>query len=421
MPPRHGKSQLASIYFPAWFLGRNPEQEIITTSYSGELAKKFGGDTRDIISDAQYQAIFDIQLKEDSQAKNLWKTQQGGSYTAVGRGGTITGRGADVLLIDDPIANREEAESKTIRDSVWDWYTSTVYTRLEKGGAIIIIMTRWHTDDLVGRVLEKTKETGEQWTVISFPAIAERDEKFRKQGEPLWPEKKDLNDLALIKQLNPYDWHALWQQNPISVENQEFKPEYFTYFEEKDLPKPFDIDITIDPAISKKKDACNSARVAVGKQTKLPDWYVLDYKFGKFDPLQLIDATFALYNDLRRQYSFANIKVHIEGVAYQESLKYFFQEEMRRRQQYFNLETFVDKQDKEQRIRGLVPLYKTGVIHHRKWMTDIEDEALTFPRGKTVDIIDALSFQLHIKANTEQEKEPYIQPDWEDFYQNIGG
>lgn len=158
MPPRHGKSQLSSIYFPAWFLGRNPEKEIITTSYSGELAKKFGGETRDLISDRQYQTVFNVRLKEDSQAKTLWHTEQGGSYTAVGRGGTITGRGADILLIDDPFANREEAESKTIRDSVYDWYTSTAYTRLEKGAAIVIIMTRWHTDDLVGRLLEKEKD-----------------------------------------------------------------------------------------------------------------------------------------------------------------------------------------------------------------------------------------------------------------------
>ena len=405
MPPRHGKSQLASIYFPAWFLGRNAEKEIITASYSGDLAVTFGGKTRDIVNSNEYQQVFNTRLKEDSKAKGYWQTQNKGGYTSVGRGGSTTGKGANIFLIDDPLKDREEAESETIRNKTWDWYTSVVTTRLEKHGAIIIIMTRWHMDDLVARVLESSKNTGEKWEIISFPAVAVVDEKYRRIGEPLWKDKKDLDELNIIKHQNIYDWYSLYQQMPIASEIQEFKPEYFTYFEETDLPKTFDIDITIDPAISKKKDACNTAIVAVGKSIELPDWFILDYKVGKFDPLELIDLTFFIFNELRKTYPFANIKLWIEGIAYQESLKYFFEEEMRRRNQYINLEMFKDTQDKFQRIRGLIPLLKTGIIKTRRHMKELEDELLLFPVGKTIDIADALAFHIKIKENTIKQKQ----------------
>lgn len=401
MPPRHGKSQLASIYFPSWFLGRNPDKEIIIASYSGDLAKDFGGKTRDVVSDAQYQSIFDTRLKQDSKSKDKWQTNKGGSYTSVGRGGATTGRGANIFLIDDPIKNREEAESEVIREKCWNWYTSVVNTRLEGMGAVIIIMTRWHLDDLVGRVKEKALETGEKWDVISFPAIAVEDEEFRKEGEALWSFKKTLKELEGLRVLDLYDFECLWQQNPISAATQEFKKEYFKKFEEEDLPDQFDIDITIDPAISKSKKACNTAILGVAKQEYSPNWHILDYVKGKLDPYELIEATFKMYYEFRGKYPNADIKVWIEGVAYQEALKYVFEEEMKRQKKYLNIETFIDKHDKDQRIKGLVPQYKMGLIYHRSWMTDIENELIQFPRGKYKDLIDALSFHLHISPPTE--------------------
>ena len=400
-PPRHGKSQLSSIYFPAWYLGRNPNKEIITASYSGDLAKTFGAKTRDIIGSEMYQGIFNTKLKADSKSKDKWNTDAGGSYVSVGRGGATTGRGANIFIVDDPFKDREEAESQTIRDKVWDWYRSVVYTRLEKGGAVVIIQTRWHLDDLIGRVERNCKETGKKYEKISFPAVAIEEEPNRQIGEALWVNKYPLERLNEIKStIGLYDWSALYQQNPITAETQEFKQEYFKYFEEEDLKEDIDIDITIDPAISKKKGACRSAVVSVAKRAYSPNWYILNTVYGQFDPLELINVVFKEYTELRFRYPQANIRVYVEAIAYQQSLKFFIEEEMRRRKEYFVLEEFRDMHDKEQRIRGLVPLYRTGVIFHRDWMKDLEEELMTFPRGLSVDIADALSFHIHIKPNT---------------------
>lgn len=399
VPPRHGKSQLATIYFPAWFLGRNPDREIITVSYSADLASDFGAQARDVIADPQYQAIFPTRLKPDTKSKNNWETMQGGSYVAVGVGGALTGRGANVLIIDDPIKNREEAESKVIRDNIWNFYTSTAYTRLEKNGAIIIIMTRWHTDDLVGRLLERSKESGDKWHVVRFPAIAEAQEPHRAPGEALWPDKYTTEMLAQTREvLGVYDFNSLYQQAPISAETQEFKQEHFRYFEERDIQsKPLDVYITIDLAISQKDHADNSAICVVGKERGQPELYILEEISGRFDPLQIIDQLFLL----KAKYGARLVRVGIESVAYQKALSYFLKEEMRKRGVFFDI---VDLKatigSKEQRIRGLIPLYKNGLVFHRPSYKNLEEELLTFPQGKHDDRIDALAYVPHVLTNT---------------------
>jgi len=417
MPPRHGKSQLSTVIFPAWYLGRNPKKEVITASYNSDLAQDFGSKTRDLVNDLSYKRIFKMQLQPDEKSKAKWKTSGGGTYTSVGVGGAITGRGANLFIIDDPIKNAEEAESETYRTKIWDWYRTVAYTRLEKDAAIIIILTRWHLDDLAGRLLEIEDFEGfnknskiQKWEVMCLPAIAENDEDYRKEGEALWPWKFDLASLEETRELLGYkNFNAIYQQKPVAADTQDFRLEYFHYFEEKDIlvhrqSREFRIDITIDPAVSKSKDACNSAIVAVGKADKDPNWYILDYITGKLDPKELVDAIFKMYVDMRRMYAQAQINTYIESWAYQKALKYFVDEEMRRRKEFFNLFEFRDDKDKERRIRGLVPLYRTGVIYHRNWMKDLEKELLQFPKGKYLDLIDCLSFQLTVKRPTTQRK-----------------
>ena len=158
MPPRHGKSQLATINFPAWYIGRNPTKEVITACYSADLAQDFGSKTRDLVNSENYHDVFTTRLREDEQARGKWRTVEGGTYISTGVGGPITGRGANILIIDDPFKNREEADSEVIREKIWNWYISTAYTRLEKDGAIIIIATRWHLDDLIGEFLRRKKK-----------------------------------------------------------------------------------------------------------------------------------------------------------------------------------------------------------------------------------------------------------------------
>ena len=204
MPPRHGKSELASKRFPAWCLGRNPKRQIIAASYNSDLASDFGRNVRNIVAEPEFGQVFrNVGLAPDSQAANRMNTNHGGTYVAAGVGTAVTGRGADIALIDDPFKDREEADSQRRRDVVWDWYRSTLFTRLMPGGAVVVILTRWHEDDLAGRLLEAE---GDQWTVLSMPAI-------NNAGEALWPEWYDVDALARIKAtIGQREWSALYQQ-----------------------------------------------------------------------------------------------------------------------------------------------------------------------------------------------------------------
>lgn len=409
MPPRHGKSRLASIDFPAWYLGRHPDGQIITSSYSSDLAKDFGENTRDLVSSFEYGQIFpDTLLKQDSKSKDKWKVEERaekgkkarqGYYISVGVGGPITGRGAKIALIDDPFKNREEAESQTIRDKVHNWYTSTMYTRLEKGGAIILIMTRWHNDDLAGRLIEEMENGGEQWEIVEFPAVAEKNEEYRKEGEALWPDKYPLEDLQRIKgAVGVRDWASLYQQKPIITENQEFKEETFRYFEESDIvEKNFSYTIAVDPAISKADTADRTGITVVGKEVGKPEWYVLEAMGHRLDPLELIDTVFSLYNEYRKR---GPVKVGIETVAYQKSLIYYMKEEMKQREDYIHIQELKNSNKKEERIRGLIPLFNTGVIFLRRNYALLHEELLTFPSGRHDDVLDSLASHLEMQKPT---------------------
>lgn len=218
LPPRHGKSLLASTLFPAWYLGRHPDRHLIFVTYGQDLSDGFGRKVRNFVADELHRAIFPrCVLSEDSAAASRFSLSQGGAYFAVGRGGPLTGRGADVLIIDDPLKDFQEASSETTRQGLYEWFTSTAYTRLAPGGAVILIQTRWHESDLAGRLLAES--TGEQWEVLSLPAVAECDEPFRKEGAALWPEKFDLAELEEIRAMvGGRVWASLYQQRPAAAE-----------------------------------------------------------------------------------------------------------------------------------------------------------------------------------------------------------
>lgn len=231
VPPRHGKSQLTSEFFPAWYLGRNPGKYIITSTYSQELAEDFGRKVRNQLQDNLFHQIFhDCKLSDDSQSSKRFSTNQRGSYYAVGVGSSITGRGAHLLLIDDPIKNREEADSDTIRRKLKDWYTSTAYTRLMPDGAVILIQTRWHDDDLAGWLL--SEHSHENWDIVDLPAID-------KDNNPLWPEHYDLPALENIKRtIGERDWSALYQQKPQTEGGNIIKEQWWRVWPD-DKPLPY--------------------------------------------------------------------------------------------------------------------------------------------------------------------------------------
>lgn len=397
VPPRNGKSELGSILFPAWYLGRHPEKEIITASYSADLAQDFGYKTRNIVDSQEYRQLFNTKLREDQKSKAKWLTAEGGGYTSVGVGGAITGRGADLLIIDDPIKNREEAESQVVRDKIWNWYTSTAYTRLEKGAAIILILTRWHKDDLAGRLLRAQEEGGDQWEVIKFPAIAIKDEEHRKEGEALWQEKYNIEALEQIKRtIGIYDWSALYQQEPISSETQEFKESYWQY---RTMDEVLALEtyrtLTVDTAISQKASA-DYTGFTINFTDRESKWNVKAWK-ERISPLELIDRLFRLYETFRLD------KIGIEKTIYLQAVQPFLEEEMRRRNIYLPIVELEHNQTaKETRIRALLPRYESHSVYHITGQCkDLEEEQISFPKGIHDDVLDSEAYQVQI-AETPQ-------------------
>ena len=254
MPPRSGKTEIVSRRFPAYVFGRYPDTSIIATSYAADLASRNNRDVQKIMDDIPYGEIFP---QSKLYGKNIRSNVQGtylrnsdifevvghkGVYKSAGIGGGITGMGGDILIVDDVFKDRSVADSPTLRNKVYNWYTSTLYTRLSPGGGILIIMTRWHTDDLCGRLLEKDKDA-KKWEVIEYPAIATHDEPHRKKGEALHPERYDLEQLLQIKSdIGSRDWEALYQQKPTVDGGTVFRKEWFKYWNV--LPSRFDTMIT---------------------------------------------------------------------------------------------------------------------------------------------------------------------------------
>ena len=221
MPPRHGKSELCSVRFPAWYLGRNPNKRIIVCSYAADLAERFSRQVRAVVQGDRYPSVFPgIAISPDSRSVSAWDLSipHRGGLKAVGVGGPLTGFGANVLVVDDPVKNRAEAQSEVYRNSVWDWYTSTAYTRLEEYGAVVVVMTRWHEDDLMGRLLEAERDgVGDIWHKLHLPALND-------VGDALWPEKYNAGDLAQIRAtIGEYDWASLYMGTPTPREGAMFK------------------------------------------------------------------------------------------------------------------------------------------------------------------------------------------------------
>ena len=235
LPPRHGKSELASRRFPAHCLGKNPHWQFISVSATAEMADDFGREVRNIVKSEEYQAVFRTRLSQDSQAAGKWYTSEGGIYYAVGIGGAIMGRGGDCVLIDDPIKSMEAAQSEKERKRVWDWYQGTLYNRLQPGGRIVLINHRMHVDDLSGRLIEQMKAGGDKWEIVELPAVAlERDEQGapitdrlgRRPGEALWPAAYPVAALERIRTNTlARHWQALYQQRPFNAEGELFTPD----------------------------------------------------------------------------------------------------------------------------------------------------------------------------------------------------
>ncbi len=390
-PPRHGKSELGSKRFPAYYLGKNPLKQFIASSYSTELSEGFGREVRNIFELPAYQNLFGISLRADSKAAGRWNTDKGGAYRAAGVGKGITGLGADVLMIDDPVKDREEADSEVIRQKVWDWYTSTAYTRLMPGGAIVVIQTRWHEDDLAGRLLEAQKHGGDQWEVLSLKAINE-------DGQALWPEWYDVEELKRIKGvIGPRDWSALYQQEPMPETGDFFQKEWFKYYDE--LPKQTRFYMTSDYAVT--ADGGDYTVHLVWCIDSEENIYIVDMWRGQTDTNTWINALIGLINRYRPD------QIGEENGQIIKSVGPFIEKKMQEsscycyRQQYPSV---ADKATRAQSFRGRASQGKVFLKKGADWLDLLLKELLAFPAGKYDDIVDTCS----LIGRMLQEMKPYF-------------
>lgn len=370
MPPRHGKSELASKRFPAWCLGRNAHRQIIAASYNSDLASDFGRNVRNIVASSEFAEVFPgTSLAADSQAANRMNTNKGGSYIAAGVGTAVTGRGADIALIDDPFKDREEADSERRRDLVWDWYRSTLFTRLMPGGAVVVILTRWHEDDLAGRLLEQ--EPG-QWDILSLPAIDEA-------GKALWPEWYDVPALERIKAtIGPREWSALYQQRPQPDDGTYFQRAWFPSWEQKPELRYYG---TSDYAVTDGGGDYTVHRVwgidSTGAVYRVDGWR------GQTASDVWIEKKLDLIAKHKPLAWFG------EGGVIQKAVEPMINRRMRERNVYCRLEWLPSVADKPTRARSFQAMAASGRVRFEPG-ADLS-EFLVFPAGKHDDDVDCAS------------------------------
>jgi predicted phage terminase large subunit-like protein len=378
VPPRHGKSELASRRFPAWYLGRHPDKQFISASASVTLAEDFGRDVRNLIASPEYAEVFETRLSEDSQAKGRWMTDSGGSYFATGVGGALMGRGAHIALIDDPFGSMADARSEPQRKALHDWYTGTLYNRLEKNGAIVVIAHRMHQDDLSGRLLAQQAAGGDKWEVVELKAVL-------PDGRALWPEKFDAAALARVKaNTTAKDWSALYQQEPTPDSGSYFRDEWlFPYVGD---PPPFmNVYGASDFAVTSEGGDW-TVHVVIGIDPN-GHMYLLDLWRQQTSSKIWIEAYCDLvvkHKPMWWAFEIGQIVAGLEPFIKQRSIE---------RQAYASTEKFPTKGDKairSQSIRGRMELQGLYVPAAAKWLPDLRAELTAFPESKHDDQVDAL-------------------------------
>ena len=393
-PPRHGKSLMCSQWSPAWFLELFPDRQVLLASYGAQFAAEWGRKVRNIVRDNVPRML--VRLSDDSRAVDRWYTTDGGGMATAGVGGPLTGRGADLLIVDDPVKDSEEARSDTIKRKQWEWWNETAYTRLEPGGSAIVIMTRWAEDDLVGRILE---HEGDRWRHICLPAIAEDDDMLdRAAGEALWPGRFDVAALAEIREsIGSRAFAALYQQRPSPAGGGTFRSRDFRYWTraadggyllhhddggtENVAPGSTWRAQTVDTAL-KVGEQNDWTAVVTAAVTARRQIIILDVHRERLEvPDQL-----PLIRRLRRQWRprWTGVEEKASGVG-------IIQEARRRG---IALKPLKADRDKMQRASTAAIMYEQHAVYHPRdahWLADFEHELLAFPNGAHDDQVDALA------------------------------
>ena len=384
MPPRHTKSEFASYLLPAWMVGRNPKLKIIQATHTGELAVRFGRKAKTLIDSEEYSKIFETTLREDSQAAGRWETAQGGEYFAAGVGGAITGRGADLLIIDDP-HSEQDAMSATAFDNAYEWYTSGPRQRLQPGGQIVLVMTRWSKKDLTGVLLDNQKKIkGDQWEVVSFPAIMDHG----TEKKPVWPQYWKMNELESVKATLPVGkWNAQWMQEPTSEEGALIKREWWRKWDKEYLPDVTYIIQSYDTAFLKKETADYSA---------ITTWGIFYPEEGGKPNIILLDA-------IKERYEFPELRrAALEQYKYWEPDMVIVEQKAsgtplthELRQMDIPVMTFTPSRgnDKHVRVNSCAPLFEAGLIWapDEQFAEEVIEECASFPFGDHDDLVDSMT------------------------------
>jgi predicted phage terminase large subunit-like protein len=386
MPPRHTKSEFASYLFPAWFLGKYPEKKIIQTAHTAELATGFGRKVRNLVNSADYQKIFPVKLSSDSKAAGRWNTNKGGDYFAIGVGGAVTGKGADVLIIDDPHSEQEAMQGNpAVYDRVYEWYGSGPRQRLQPGGAIIVVMTRWSKRDLTGQiVMNSIKRDGDEWETIEFPALL-------PSGKPLWSEFWKQEELEAIKAEIPVSkWEAQYQQNPTSEEGAIIKRENWKIWE-KESPPPCEFIIqSWDTAFEKSNRADYSACTTWGVFYKtdsegfeVAHIILLDAFKARLEFPELKQKAMELYKEWEPDSCIVEKKAAGAPLIY----------EMRRMGIPLQEYTPGKGSDKIARVNAISDLFASGFVWcpDTRWAEELMEECASFPNGEHDDLVDSTS------------------------------
>jgi len=398
MGPRHGKTELASKRFISWFSARHAEQSLIFGTYNETFAQDVGRAVRTNIQSPEHRLVFPKhELKDGSASAQRLETSGGGMLAFVGRGGSITGRGGHGIIIDDPIKDRKEADSKLIRDQLWDWFTQVISTRLMTPDSwIMLIQTRWHEDDLVGRLTDPMNpyydpDEAEQWEVIDLPALAlsDGDDPLgRKSGEALWPERFGRDFLLAQQRLDPRGFQALYQGRPSAEGGNFFRAEDLQTYKQDELPDDLKIYIASDHAVSTRQDRDKTAIIPVGIDQK-GDIYVLPDVFWRHAASDVVVEAMLNMMQTRQPLFWWAERGHIS-----KAIGPFLRKRMSEESTYVSLieiTPVADKQTRAQSIQGRMAMGKVRFPVFARWWPEARDQLLKFPNGTHDDFVDALA------------------------------
>ena len=383
MPPRHTKSEFASYLFPSWLMGRKPTSKIIQATHTSELAVGFGRKVKNLIDSPEFSDIFPgVSLATDAKASGRWSTNKGGEYYAVGVGGALAGRGADLLIIDDPVSE-QDALSPSALDNIYEWYTSGPRQRLQPGGSIIIVMTRWSVRDLTAKVLKKQAEGGaDQWEVVEFPAI------FPETDNVLWPEYWKKEELEAVRSSIPIGkWNAQYLQNPTAEEGAIIKREWWNIWENNDPPQVSYIIQSYDTAYSKSERADYSAITTWGifspEEGDTEAIILLDAQRGRWDFPELKEVAQKLYREYDPD------MILIEQKATGTPLTH----ELRRMGIPVTPFTPSRGADKFTRMNSCAPVFESGMVWRpdTRFADEVVEECAAFPNGENDDLADSMT------------------------------